>query len=274
MSDAFRIGWFGGPAERRVRRERPLDIDFESLCADAYPEPLVRAARAAWTFGAYQEYCSAAAFAALQSALLEAGAPIDLVACAGSFVADEMLHVELNAQIAVALGGGISPPVDLAHVTPKVEGSPLERALTLAVRTCCVGEAFSLPVLAGTRACTTHPVIRAVLERIVRDEGPHSQLGWWILEWARPDDAMRARLASVAQDALRRHVEQLDRLPPDPVDPADVHALGWMTASEWAQAARTAIRASVIDPLARHGIEVSSASCGASSSSSSSSSVF
>lgn len=256
MSESFRIGWFGGAAEKRVRRERPLQIDFDALDPGVYPEPLVESARAAWTYGAYQEYCSAAAFAALQTSLLEAGAPIDLVACAGSFVADEMLHVELNARIAVALGGGISPPVDLAHVTPRVEGTPMERVLTLAVRTCCVGEAFSLPVLAGTRACSTHPVIRAVLERIVRDEGPHSQLGWWILDWADPDDALREKLGRVATDALGFHLEQLEHLPPDPADPADVHALGWMTASEWAQAARTAIRSSVVEPLARHGIEV------------------
>lgn len=255
-TDTFRVAWFGGPAAKRVRRERPIDIDFASLEPDAYPEPLVSAARAAWTFGAYQEYCSAAAFAALQTALLEAGAPIDLVACAGSFVADEMLHVELNARIAVALGGGISPPVDLERVTPHVEGSPLERALVLAVRTCCVGEAFSLPVLAGTRACTTHPVIRSVLERIVRDEGPHSQLGWWVLDWAQPDDPLRARLAVVAERALRRHLAQLDQLPDDPIDASDVHALGWMTASEWAETARAAIADAVIAPLARYGIEL------------------
>ena len=71
MSEAFRIGWFGGPAEKRVRRERPVAIDFDALDPSAYPEPLVRSARAAWTYGAYQEYCSAASFASLQSALLE-----------------------------------------------------------------------------------------------------------------------------------------------------------------------------------------------------------
>lgn len=257
MSDQpFRVGWFGGAAEKRVRRERPCDIDFTGLDPSAYPEPLVRSARAAWTYGAYQEYCSAAAFGALQSALLEAGAPIDLVACAGSFVADEMFHVELNTRIAMALGGGISPAVDLSEVTPQIEGSPLERVLTLAVRTCCVGEAFSLPVLAGTRACTTHPVIRAVLERIVRDEGPHSQLGWWILEWAEPDGALREKLGRVATDALSRHLEQLDHLPPDPIDAEHVHALGWMTATEWARAAKTAIQRSVVEPLARRGITV------------------
>lgn len=233
-----------------------MEVDFTQLDPSAYPEPLVSAARAAWTYGAYQEYCSAAAFAALQTSLLEAGAPIDLVACAGSFVADEMLHVELNARIAVALGGGISPAVDLAHVTPRVEGTPLERALMLAVRTCCVGEAFSLPVLAGTRACSTHPVIRSVLERIVRDEGPHSQLGWWILDWAQPDEELRRKLGRVATDALQSHLEQLENLPPDPVDPAHVHALGWMTASEWSRAARNAIRSSVIEPLATRGVTV------------------
>ncbi len=256
MGEPFRVGWFGGAAERRVRRERSLDVDFASLDPSAYPEPFVTAARAAWTYGAYQEYCSAAAFATLQTSLLEAGAPIDLVACAGSFVADEMFHVELNTRIALALGGGISPPVDL-KVTPKMPGSALEQALAIAVRTCCVGEAFSLPVLAGTRACSTHPVIRAVLDRIVRDEAPHSQLGWWILEWAQPDETMRARLGEVAQQALDQQLQQLQNLPPDPVDPSLVHALGWMTASEWAESARRAVQRSVVEPLQRMGIEVS-----------------
>ena len=41
------------------------------------------AARVVWTESAFSEYASAAAFAAIATALLEAGAPIDLTAAAG-----------------------------------------------------------------------------------------------------------------------------------------------------------------------------------------------
>src|SRR5690606_8411234 len=80
-----------------------------------------------------------------------------------------------------------------------------ERASELVVRTCCVGEAFSVPMLATAMQSAAHPLTRAVLERIVKDEAPHGRFGFLYLEWLADelDGAERDRLAGVALAMLR-----------------------------------------------------------------------
>lgn len=265
----FELEWLGGPAERLFRRRRPADdLPWEALDPREFPPALVTRARRAWTEGAWSEYCSAAAFADLQRALLEAGAPVDLIGAAGEFVADEMHHVELNARVVMALGGAPPVRVDLGAMVPRPDPAldPLQRASQAVVRTCCVGEALSVPLLGGTRAVADHPLVGAVLERIVHDEGPHAALGWWYLEWAqgRLDAAERARLGRVALDALRVQAAGWARVgapargdvTPEGWRVADVHALGWMEAGEYMEVARRAVRERVVAPLARLGIDV------------------
>lgn len=109
-------------------------------------------ARLVWTRTAFSEYASAAAFAEIASAFLAAGAPIDLVAAAGDFVVDEIVHTELAARIAAALGGAVELEVDLTRlVRPAAAAHPLLRAAELVVRTSCVGEALTVPILKLSR---------------------------------------------------------------------------------------------------------------------------
>lgn len=240
MIAQLELDWLGGAAERRFRRARPGidDLPWGTL---RVADEDAAAARASWTDGAFSEYASAAAFAALVTALLEAGAPIDLVAMASDIVVDEMVHVELNARVAAELGGAAPYLVDLERVAPLLPpGLPaVERAAELAVRIACVGEALSVPVLASSLGAATHPLIRAVLARIVRDEGPHARIGWLVLDWA-GDRVDRRRLAGVARARLEAYAP-LWRGPA--ADPArDVLA--------------AAVRADVARPLAARGIEV------------------
>jgi hypothetical protein len=172
MKATFELELFGGAAERRYRRDNPGvdELPWESLDARDYPPELVAAARASWTQGAFSEYTTAAAFSELLRALLEARAPIDLVGMAGRFVADEVVHTELNARMAMQLGGAVVYEVDFGALTPRVESRDARmRAAELAVRYCCVGESLSVPLLVGTCRAAAHPLTRAVLERIVRD---------------------------------------------------------------------------------------------------------
>ncbi len=270
MRTAFELDWLGGPAEALLRRRRPGadDLPWGTLDPSAYPAALVARARASWTEGAYNEYCSGAAFAELAAALLAARAPIDLVAMAGDFVVDEMLHVELNSRMAMELGGGALSLVDYQDLVPRPAGSlgPLARASELAVRLSCVGESFTLPILIGCMRSAAHPLTRAVLARLARDEVAHARFGWLYLEWAgdRMDAGERARLAAVAADGLADYAAEL--APPEGRAVAGVtpegflvrhiHELGWMEASEYAALARRAVRDRVIARLARHGIEV------------------
>jgi len=268
--EPFVLHWLGGPTERHFRAIRPgvEDMPWGTLRASDYPPVLVDMARISWTEAAYNEYCTAAAFAEMLRALLEARAPVDLIGMASDFVADEILHVELTSRLAMELGGGAPYHIDFAHLAqiPSPSLTPLQRASELVVRICCVGEAFSVPMLAGSMKTAAHPLTRAVLERIVQDEAPHGRLGWHYLEWIGEDldEAERARLAGVALEMLRAFSPLWQRLRSKVVGGVTtegyriehVHQLGWMESSAYGTRARQAVREDVLAPLARFGIDV------------------
>ena len=114
-----------------------------------------------------------------------------------------------------------------------------------------------------------HPLTRAVLEQIVRDEAQHGRLGFLYLEWVeeRLDDAERQRLAEVALDTIRTLAPLWQRLRIGADDLrteggyliADVRQMGWMVAAEYQQLAHRAIREEVVEPLAAFGIIVPAA---------------
>src|SRR5215472_9210527 len=101
MNEPFELEWLGGAAEHHFRRARPGidDLPWGTLDTSQYPPDVVLAARATWTESAYTEYRAVAAFAAVLSALCEAKAPLDVIGMASSFVADEVVHVELCSRL-------------------------------------------------------------------------------------------------------------------------------------------------------------------------------
>ena len=74
--------------------------------AAAIPERARSPRARAWTGAAFQEHRTGVACAATLRALLEARAPLDLIALASRFPLDEMVHVELCARMAMECGGG------------------------------------------------------------------------------------------------------------------------------------------------------------------------
>ncbi|MCB9573928.1 MAG: ferritin-like domain-containing protein [Kofleriaceae bacterium] len=245
---------------RRLRRRWPgVDaLPWGSLAAAAsIDDALAAAARASWTDGAFSEYASAAAFSALTQALLEAGAPVDLTAMAADFVVDELVHVELAARVAAELGGAAPYPVDLERLAPvTAPGLPaIERAAELALRISCVGEALSVPVLAGSTRAAAHPLTRAVLARIVRDERPHADLGWLVLDWC-GDRVDRARLGGVAARALASYAPLWQDGAGGDAPAAHRGLAGWMTADGLRRTLRRAVAVDVVAPLAARGIVV------------------
>jgi hypothetical protein len=266
--ERFDLPWLGGASERYFRGIRP-DVDelpWGTLEPARYPPLLLDRARVSWTEAAWNEYCTAAAKAQLVSALLAARAPVDFVGMASDFIADEVLHIELTSRIAMELGGGAPYEVDFAHLElPTAPGlSPLQRANELVVRIWRVGEAFSVPMLGGCKKSAAHPLTRAVLDRIVRDEAPHGAFGWLYLDWIGDDlpASERKRLAKVAMKTLRQFQPYWRRLRSRVVDSittegfqiAHVRELGWMESQEYAAGAREAVRNCVVRPLARYGI--------------------
>ena len=203
MQALFEPAMLNGPWARRMSNRRAWIDELP------WDEPLPRDAQAAqwtWTQTAYSEYATAASFSAISSALAAAGAPIDLISLSSDFVVDEIVHVEASARIAAALGGGVRLDVDLEQlVRPPLAGDPRLRAAELIVRTSCVGEALTVPLLDLSRGLSASTLISSALRRIMKDEVPHAQLGGWFLGWADSwlDDDARAHLGRVAGTALR-----------------------------------------------------------------------
>src|SRR5262249_48335750 len=113
----FALAWRGGATQARLRRRRGTIAHLPGGTIDLAPTDTTEA-RAVWSAGTFTEYASAAAFSTLATAMLECGAPIDLVAMAADIAVDELAHVELSARLVMELGGAIPIDVDLALVAP------------------------------------------------------------------------------------------------------------------------------------------------------------
>jgi hypothetical protein len=217
------------------------------------------AARKAWTGAAFQEHRTAIACCATLRALIEARAPLDLVALAARFPMDEIVHTELCARLAMELGGGteiIYDPLDLiADATS--ERSPLLRACELIVRFFCVSEALSIPLLHATWRAARHPLPRAILGCIVRDEAAHGTFGFTFLDWALPQlsAAETAELgpeADRAIGAIRALWTDIERRPAS--QRCDVDALAFMETDAYLRLAARAMDERVVRPLRARGL--------------------
>jgi hypothetical protein len=286
MKAPFEIEWMGGAAEHHFRKARPgiEELPWGTLDVSDYPPEVALAARASWTESAYTEYKAVAAFSEVLSRLCEAQAPLDLIGMASSFVADEVVHVELCSRVAMELGGGVEKPVDFEAlaVKPDPTRTPFERANEVVLRVSCIAEAFSSRMAVNAMRGATHPLTRAVYERIVADESLHYRLGGVYMEWAseRMSDAERARLGKVALRALegfapmwrspgaRAHAPGQAAGKPSRPDAyaagrrsatvEQVHELGWIETRVFKDQARDAVREVVIAPLMKYGIALPS----------------
>lgn len=263
--EIFELELLGGPVEKRFRAARP-EVDampWGTLDPTAYPAHLVNAARTAWTRAAFQEYRTGTACALTVKALMECRAPLDLIAMATRFPLDELVHVELCSRLAMELGGGIPIVHDPERlILDPLEGvDPVLRCADLVVRFFCVGEALSIPMLRGTWHAAQHPLPKAVLGRIVRDEAAHGAFGWLFLDWALPlleaDDL--PRLAEAADATVERVKDNWRHLADQPSDPTSaVHALGWMKTDAYLELANRSLERNVLAPLRRRGIPITS----------------
>lgn len=178
----FELELYGRSIERRYRKMRPEveTMPWESFDAEGIGAAARLAAQTAWTHAAFQEFRTGAACSIALTALIEAQAPLDLIALASRFPLDEVVHVELCARMAALLGGATPiryVPDQLIHKPPE-DWSPTGRAAHIVVRLFCVGEAVSIPLLRHIWHAATHPLPKAILARIVRDEAAHGTFGF------------------------------------------------------------------------------------------------
>ncbi len=247
----FELGWRGGVTETRLHRRRPgIDaLPWSTLDLAHHTEPDMLEARRVWSNGVFTEYASAAAFSSLATAMLRCGAPVDLIAMAADVVVDELFHVELSSRLTMELGGAMPIEFDVDDIAPVTTPGirPLMRAAEIAITTSCVGEALSIPALARSRALATEPLVRAVLDRLLADEGPHAKCGLWFFDWAADQltDDERAHLARLAEATIETYA---------PLWQGD-DVLGLHDAAG-ARAMRDAVDTAIATPLARYGIAI------------------
>lgn len=263
MADAtlFELELFGAGVEKRYRKMRPEveAMPWGTLDLSLFPEKDLIAARKAWTGAAFQEYRTGIACAATLRALIECAAPIDLVAMATRFPLDELVHVELCARMAMELGGG----TDITHdphaltVDPEPGLSPIMHAAELVVRNFCVGEALSIPLLRGTWKASKHPLPRAVLGRIVKDEAAHGTFGFAFLDWAdehlsKGDKEYLAHQADRVIRVIKKQWSAIRGRRSRPVRDGD--ALAWMESGAYLKLAEESMSEKVVRPLVSRGI--------------------
>lgn len=263
LAERFELELLGGPTERRFRKMRPEveAMPWGTLDLSGASESDLVLARKAWTGAAYQEHRTAVACAITLRALCEARAPVDLIAVASRFPLDEMVHVELCARMAMELGGGTEIVFDPNAMVLDTDPSlpPLLRAADCAVRFFCVGEAISIPLLRGTWHVAEHPLPKAVLGRIVKDEAAHGVFGFTFLDWAMPDlsasdKAYLGKQADLCVRFLRRQWAHLASQPRGVRHPGDV--LGWMRTDDYLSLAKKSLQDNVLAPLLARGIPV------------------
>jgi hypothetical protein len=262
----FELELLGGAWERRYRSARPEveAMPWKTLDPSDYTDEVLAAARSSWTSAAFQEHRTAAACASTLRALVEACAPLDLVAAFSRFPLDEIVHVELCARMAMALGGGAELRYADSAICADTNSAlpPLLRAAELVTRNFCVGEALSIPLLHASWMRATHPLAHAVLGRIVRDEAAHGIVGWTFLDWALPqlDAKGVAFVRSTAHAAIgeiRRLWDGLARRPRSAV--SEGHPLGWLGSDAYLALASRSLLTRVVAPFAARGIDVSAA---------------
>jgi hypothetical protein len=260
-AELFELEMLGGSFERRYRKARP-EVDsmpWGTLDLSNVPEEDLIAARRAWTGAAFQEHRTGVACAVTLRALIEARAPIDLIAMAARFPLDEMVHVELCARMAMECGGGTEiihdPSAMVLDANPEL--SPLMQAAELCVRFFCVGEALSIPLIRGTWHAARHPLPRAVLGRIVKDEAAHGTFGFTFLDWAAPeltdeDRVVLGQAADLAIAFIGRQWDDIRRRPKRLPNPGD--ALAWMQTDAYLALATKSMEDKVRTPLLDRGI--------------------
>jgi hypothetical protein len=264
LGQLFELELYGEGIEKRYRKLRPEveAMPWGTLDLSGFPESAVIAARQAWTGAAFQEHRTGASCALTLKALIEARAPLDLIAIACRFPLDEMVHVELCARLSMELGGGSEIRHDPSKLVyePSRTLSPLLYATELVVHNFCVGEALSIPMLRGAAKSAAQPLTRAVLMRVVRDEALHGSFGWSYLEWAqyllKKDDLQHlSLLAARSIRGILRNWDYLKREVLEGTGRPKAHALGWMQTSDYLTLAARSLESKVLAPLRRFGID-------------------
>jgi hypothetical protein len=262
MSTLFELEWLGGTTEHFFRRARPdvEKVPWGTIDTSRYEAKLLAAVRASWTELSMNEYRAVASFAEVIRALADAMAPLDMIGMASDFLADEVLHTEIAARVAMELGGAAPMEVDMDRFAfrSNLRLTPRQRANEIILRVCAVGEAFALGLGTPALSLESHPMIHAVNQIIMADEARHKRLGALYFDWACEDmpDEERTRLSGVLEDAMTSLRTFWSGDAASRGFRADhLHELGFLEAARAIPNARK-VAEDLLVPLERHGIRI------------------
>lgn len=139
--------------------------------------------QAEWARRTVAEYRSAAVTQQLVLWLLQIGASPDLIRQGNRIVDQELAHAEGSLHVLQRAGGQLSGAVNRSWLhlpTPECEE---EGALRATVELFCLGETAAVPLFRRMLQDAREPGVRALLQRILRDEAQHRQFGWLLLQW-------------------------------------------------------------------------------------------
>ena len=165
---------------------------------------------AEWQRRVAAEYRSAALTAQLAHLIIQVGLPHEFVDRAQRVVRDELDHAELS-QEAMEYYGGTKPPVlraeRLRH--PVHPQGPVATLLDLVLANFCIGETLAVPLFQAMWRGVSDDVAKRVVQRVLKDEVIHRQLGWDLLDelLARDPGGVRTFAAS----ALDTHLSAVER---------------------------------------------------------------
>ena len=138
----------------------------------------VQAARRAWAMRVIDEYRSVVVFGELLALLARAEAPVACLAAVQQLGVDELRHTRRCLDALAHVDPGYRPRMDLAELgLPASDAAPLSFAFEVVVREIVVAEAESLVSLRAYRGATADPVLRKVLQELLKDEVRHAAAG-------------------------------------------------------------------------------------------------
>lgn len=159
---------------------------FEAFKPSAYDRESLELGRVAWEMRTLDEYRSQVAFTELLMELTEMGFAFDILGTAVRVVRDEARHVELCRRMVAVLGGSETIPGEPTWVRSDPTQPLMRRVVRTVIGSLCVGETFSVRMLAAVRDTTIDPLTRNVVTCLAADESIHSQFGWTVLEALAP----------------------------------------------------------------------------------------
>ncbi len=159
-----------------------------------------------WASSGAEEHASVAAFAKLTLELLALGAPPELIRDAQQAGLDEVEHARVSYALASAFAGR---PVGPGALRVEHTFSAVVDPCAVAVETLrdgCIGETLATLCARQAAADTPCHVVRAIQQRIAKDEQRHAELAWRVVAWLAANHVdVREQIAAVGEtfDAAR-----------------------------------------------------------------------